>query len=511
MNKLSQENSNFFSNTNQNNQPEGEETAFSLLMFLYDFLKSFKKLWWIVPACILVLTAAFFTVSSVRYVPQYSYTATFSVSPLIKSNSGSGASVYAFNYNATLSKQLSTTFIPIMESGYLQEIIANDIGYPVTSQITASTIGKTNIFELKVQSSSPQQAQEVTDSLIRNFPKVSEYIMGDIRMSVITKGGSDQVPYNRFERLSQTAIGFALGLLLSLFVIALYTLFNNTINRRRDVVEKLNQRCICEIPFVDRSQNKKEKDDLLKIGSHNASFSEAIRSLRKRVNDEIAVKDVKVLAITGASVGEGKSTLAYNLALSMANGGRKVLLLDMDFRHRSLHNYLKDGNRKQIGITDVISGKVPLSRDVICSINDNLDMITAGNENIKFQKSQFEGLFEYARSHYDCVIVDTPPCGVASESVSIADLCDLLLFVVRWDYTSVDKILSAIRYLAFSKAEMIGVVLNQAMSGFGEYAKYKSYSNYRRYGYGHSYIKGYSYSRYYYNNYGKKRSSDSSK
>lgn len=477
--------------------PQEGDRDFSFMMLFINILKSLKKLWWMALIWVVALAALFFAVSKIAYKSRYRATITFSVSPLVKGNEASGLSVYYFNYNETLAQQTVATFVPVLESDFLKEIVENDLGRPMKSTVTASSIGTTNIFELTVESSTAQDAYEVAGSLVKNYPKLTEYILGDTRVHVISQAELPKIPYNRNDYLKYTALGAFLGLVAAAATATFYTLFHNGVCGRRDVMEKLNQRCVCEIPFVEQKETEK-KEGMLRLNSRYANFSEAIRSLRKRINDEIEIKDVKVIAVTSAAFGEGKTTIAYNLAASMANGGRRVLLMDMDFRHRALQTYLKKEIKSSVGISDVITGKASLSPEMIHEV-EGFHVLLSGNETIKFQKQQFEGLFSYARSAYDCVIVDMPASGVASESALIADLCDLLLFVVQADHVSAEKITNAIRYISFSRAELIGVVLNRVMFGFGEYDKYKSYNHYSRYGYGRN-RHGYAADRY--NNYG---------
>lgn len=497
-------NQNKFYSTDSFLKKEGGSTQkndFAVMIFLDDFGKAAKKFWWILVALLVVCASAFFAVSRMTYSPRYKAMITFSIVPLVSGNANSGVSVYNFNYNDTLAKQTAATFPYVLESGILQDMVQRDVGYHIgDSIISAKSVGTTNIFELTVDSWSSQSVSDIIQSLIRNFPKISEHIMGDIRVHVITDSGVSDKPYNEKSYLIYTLLGALLGLLIGALVLVIHTAFRNTIRRRRDVVEKLNQRCVGEIPFVDMKTNPNE-NKVLKIGHWNAGFSESIRGLRKRVNDEILLKDIHVIGVTSAGYGEGKTTIAYNLAQTMS-GGKRVLLLDMDFYHRAMKQYVKDADKNSLGVTNVISGKENLLQSAIHHVSDNMDVILSGNENVKFRKNSFDGLFEYARQNYDCVIVDLPP-SAAFETPQIADLCDSFLFVVRWDFLAVDKILSAIRYMAFSKADMMGVVLNRAMSGFGEYAKYKSYSHYSRYRYAGS---GYSYryTNYAYGSYGKK-------
>ena len=462
------------------------------------FWTSFKNFWWISVIGCVVLTLVSFTYFKVTFQPKYRSEVRFTITPLVSSDSSSGASVYSFNYNATLARQMADTFPYIINSSIMVDIIANDLHRPFNGSIRAQAVQNTNIFEVEVTSTSAKDAYDILNSVIKNYPKVGEYVVGDTKMNVI-EGSEAKLatkPYNAGENTQYVIffalLGLSIGVIVSLFDMKL----RKTVVTKQDIESNFNGKCICEIPLVKKKRTSKSAS-LLRTGASLSAFSESLRILKQRTRSIMRSKGEKVIAVTSTIVGEGKSTVAYNLARSLSGGDDRILLIDMDLHKRGLQGTL---NRKKevsdIGICDVVAGKAAIS-DVINSVSDTFDVVFAGEENVKFKADDFKAFFDFARQNYDFVVVDMPTCLMASETVQIADLCDEVLFVVRSEYISSDKVYSALKDLAFSDVKIMGFVLNATVQSIGD-TGYKYYGRYgkRRYGYGYShYGHSYGYSR----------------
>ena len=122
--------------------------------------------------------------------------------------------------------------------------------------------------------------------------------------------------------------------------------------------------------------------------------------------------------------------------------------------------------------------------EVINSLTDTFDILFAGSEDIRYRRSQFEPVFETLRNDYDYIVVDLPASGRSADAVSVADLCDEVLFVVRWNGPEIDEISAAVKFMEFSRVKLAGYVLNGIAPGSGEYGSHRYYGGY---GYGHGY------------------------
>ena len=236
-----------------------------------SFVKSLKSVGWIIIVLAVVLSIIVFSISTITFVPKYRSTVRFAITPLVSSNSSNGASVYKFNYNAGLAAQMASSFPYIMKSGRLYDIILNELGRPVNVSITSKAIDDTNLFELTVSSTSAKDAYAVILLLIENYPKVAEYVIGDTRMTIFE--GSEPIlattPYNTNSRFVYSAIAAFFGVAIGFLLVYIHSRTHKAINNKKDIEERLNGDCICEIPLVKKK--KTSSKSLVRSGS--ADFS----------------------------------------------------------------------------------------------------------------------------------------------------------------------------------------------------------------------------------------------
>ena len=189
--------------------------------------------------------------------------------------------------------------------------------------------------------------------------------------------------------------------------------------------------------------------------------AESYRTLRTNIQYSSFDKEYKVIVITSSEPGEGKSTTAGNLALCMAQGDKKVILVDCDLRIPSIHKKFKVSNLA--GLSDVIIGKSDLSK-VMHRYNKNLVLLTSGkippNPSEMLSSKSMENLLEKLRENFDYVILDTPPVQAVTDSQILSTKADGTILVVRAERTKKESVNNAINLLKKVNANIIGTVLN---------------------------------------------------
>ena len=187
-----------------------------------------------------------------------------------------------------------------------------------------------------------------------------------------------------------------------------------------------------------------------------------------------------VILVTSAQPLEGKTTTACNLAMAMAYGGARVLLVDADLRRSSVHNGF--GLENRVGLSDVLSGRTPLTSAVSrLSRPDNLWVMTAGepphNPSELLGSKRMESLFEQMRTGpFEWVIIDTPPVLAVTDASILAREATGVAFVLGASMTRRRLAERAIETLAIGGPRILGAVLNRVESSRETY----SYSDYRR-------------------------------
>lgn len=204
-----------------------------------------------------------------------------------------------------------------------------------------------------------------------------------------------------------------------------------------------------------------------------------------RTNIQFSGRDLKVITLTSAQSGEGKSTTSVNLAISFARAGFRTLLIDADTRNSVMSGTFKSNERYQ-GLTSFLSGNAELS-DVICDTSiDNLMILPAGqvppNPTSLIQNDNFKSMIETVRGLYDYVIIDTPPLGLVIDAAILAHHSDASLLVVKAGADKRRTVTKLKEQLEQSGSVFLGVILNKYDIHLDKYGSYGSYGGYGSYG-----------------------------
>ena len=204
-----------------------------------------------------------------------------------------------------------------------------------------------------------------------------------------------------------------------------------------------------------------------------------------RTNIQFSGRDLKVITLTSAQPGEGKSTTSVNLAISFARAGFRTLLIDADTRNSVMSGTFKSNERYQ-GLTSFLSGNAELS-DVICDTSiDNLMILPAGqvppNPTSLIQNDNFKSMIETVRGLYDYVIIDTPPLGLVIDAAILAHHSDASLLVTKAGEDRRRTVTKLKEQLEQSGSVFLGVILNKYDIHLDKYGSYGSYGGYGSYG-----------------------------
>lgn len=201
--------------------------------------------------------------------------------------------------------------------------------------------------------------------------------------------------------------------------------------------------------------------------------AEAYRSLRTNIQYSSFDKEYRTIVITSSNPGEGKSITAGNLALTLAEGESKVLLVDCDMRKPSVHKNFKVTNTH--GLSDVLLQKQKVM-DVAHNYKDNLYIITSGKippNPAEMLASKSMTLFlEEMKKHFDYIVLDTPPTNAVADPQILSTKADGTLFVVRAGVTKKDDVQNSIATLKKVNANIIGTVLHAVENSKNKYYYY---------------------------------------
>lgn len=212
-----------------------------------------------------------------------------------------------------------------------------------------------------------------------------------------------------------------------------------------------------------------------KSRSSKLEMQNAAKTLLTNIRFSSVDEPISSLVVTSSVPNEGKSTVAINLAEAIAASGRSVLLVECDFRNRTLASMLNV--RARAGVYAVLSGEAQLDQAVAPTAVANMYLLDA-EPGIPspvdiISSDRFRRLTEALKGRYSYVIYDTPPVGGFVDAAVLSTLTDAVLLVVRENFTKRDAVLGAYDQLRRADAHVIGAVMNRCQTVDNEY--YSSY------------------------------------
>ena len=375
----------------------------------------------------------------------------------------------------------------------------------VKGMITAESVDSTEIFKVVVTSPDPEEAQNIANAISYILPKriasIIEGTSAKIVDSAVIPSRPSSPSYTR-----NTMVGFAIGLVLSMAWVVLRALMDITIRTEEDITQNCKSPVLAAVPDMevhskggsyygygkksayDKTGNKPGKQVELVGGNISFAAAEAYKLLRTKLQFSFADEgDCRVIGVSSALTGEGKSLSAVNLAYSASQLGKRVLLVDCDMRRPSLAEKLPI--RKTPGLSDFLSGQIQADNLLqLCGIKDDekaFHAISAGsmppNPMELLSSRRMQKMVDLLRQRYDYIILDLPPVGEVGDALAVAKLTDGMLIVVRQNYCDRIALNSAIRQFEFVDAKILGVVFNCTTEDGGRYGKHYYRKYYRRY------------------------------
>lgn len=473
-----------------------DESYIDFSRLIYEFRSVLRRLYWI-PLALMVLVGSLWLLRAWRaYTPMYASEVTFTIQVSTSSVSDiAGTSSY---YDKSTAEQLSKTFPYLVQSDYFSALLRQSMGVDqINGSITASTVSDTNLFTLRVTSQDPDDALAILEAVIAVYPQAADYVVGSTGMELLTEPTAAAQPYNSFRPLRSACKGALLGLALGLALLLLIAAARRTVRTGDDVRLKLNQECLASLPAVAFKRRKNSANELLSI--HNprvpSSYQEGVRALRVKLLRALADTKYKTILVTSTMPGEGKTTIAVNLAQSLSRNGAKVILVDADLRKPSVK--LAMGITKPTaGLDDALALEDPTAAaGMLLEQEPGQLWLLAGDkapQNLRQVNARaMRRVLDVLSKKADYIIVDTPPCGLLADSVNVARAADCVLYVLGAGAIQIPQVLDSMQFLNEAGRPLVGCVLNGVSSGsHGGYGYGYGYGSYG-YGYGYGGYGGY--------------------
>lgn len=418
------------------------------------------------------------------YQPQYTASATLAVS--VKSSSYS--SVLS---NLSVSAEIADTFTQLFESNMFGEVAASQMGVSsLPGALTATVLPDTNLLVLRVTADTPSDAFRTLKIMLENYDSVSEHVFQNVLLRELDSPSVPQSPSNPVNQskiLKMAFLGGAAAMAALLLVIAICA---DTVQTSEALRKKVDAPLFATLHHEAKNKTlrtklkRANKGLLVTMPVASFRFTEGVYKLGTKLSYAAGDGEKKVFLVTSVAENEGKSTVAANIALTLAERGKKVLLMDADMHKPAQYKLFSHRPGRELG--EIIRGTAECRPDYLEQYKIYALFGTQTNYDAaeRFNSAGMEKVMDWARKEMDYVIIDGSPAGLFSDVESLADLADASLLVVRQDGISARHINDTIDRLNQCRGELLGCIFNDVRS--------LPFSN-DHYGYGYGYGYGYHY------------------
>jgi capsular exopolysaccharide synthesis family protein len=314
----------------------------------------------------------------------------------------------------------------------------------------------TQIIEISYKSGTSEMASRGANALAQALVEESQKFLPAGSVKVMDNALIPEEPITPNKTL-YVSLGFMLGLILSLGLVLLMEYLNNTIKNENSVERYLKLPTIALIP----KQNKMV--DLIVVKEPKAPITEAFKFMRTNLLFSMKNRGLKTLMVCSSIPNEGKTTVSTNIAVAIAQTGKRILLIDCDLRKPSVHRHFNI-SKNQLGLVNVILQERK-AEEVSIRIEDKFDVLTAGIANYSpselLSTQKMKNLIKEMEEKYDYVILDTPPIISFTDALTLATEKIGVILVVNSEESKIEICKKSKQILLNINATIIGIVLNK--------------------------------------------------
>ncbi len=459
-------------------------------MELHNYLRVLTKHW---IGILLITLLVFGSAAAYTYVQPRIYTASaqmfISVSTRVTNNAGqttvSSATPYVLQ---RLSSYVQIVSSPQVLGAVVEELGLTDAPDGVVGGVSASNPTGTVLLDVSATSSDPAVAAAVATATAHQLIDVIQDLEAqEIGSSVLVKATVTQpaqvptTPSSPRTRVN-LILGLLMGLLLGVGYAFLRNYMDNTVKTQEDLNDLTGATSLGMVMF-----DPDAKDNPIITMDHRAVRAEAFRTIRTNLRYVKVDKPPRVITVTSAVPEEGKSTTAINLAVTLAQAGWSVCLVEADLRRPKMGKYM--GVEMGVGLTSVLAGENTLQEALLPWNRDLITLLPSGssppNPSELLSSKQMKDVIASLRKMFNVVIIDAPPLLPVTDGAVVTTITDGAILVVRWGKTTREQLAAAVTAVDQVDGEILGTVMNFVPSSRSRYSyKYN-------YGYGYGYSSGY--------------------
>ena len=450
-------------------------------MDLRDYGRMLRKRWMMIVACLLLGGAAGYGASALA-TPIYQAQAQIFVSA-----QSSGSSLSDANQGSLFTQQRVKSYAQIVNTpAVLAPVIAslhlNTTVERLAKQVSATAPLDTVLINVSVDDPSASRARDIVNAVSQEFADQVRQLEtpvdggpAPVKLTVVKQADLPLAPVSPRTKVN-LALGLLLGLAIGVGLAVLRESLDTTIKRVEDLQLITGAGALGMIAF----DSDAGKQPLISGLDPSSQRSESFRTLRTNLQFVDIDHPPRTVVITSAVAGEGKSTTACNLAITLAEAGIRVALVESDLRRPKIADYL--GIEGSVGLTSVLIGRATLDDALQTWGRSGLAVLASGpippNPSELLGSGHMVALLRQLQQRFDVVIIDAPPLLPVTDAAVLSRICDGAVLVVRYGKTRREQLERTAKALSTVDARILGTVMNMAPTkGPDAYA----------YGYGYAY------------------------
>lgn len=450
-------------------------------MDLRDYIRIITKRWLLITLCTLAGMAGAVAVTATA-TPTYQARI-----QLFVSAQGGAVDASQLAQGNSFTQQRVKSYADVVDSARVTQPVVEQLGLPLTPKELAGKIGAsapvdTVLIDIYVTDESPQLAADIADAVGQQFVRV----VGDleappnarqspVQVSVVEQADVPTVPVSPRPKIN-LALGILVGLVLGVGLAVLRETLDTSVKTPDDLAELGD---VAVLGGIGYDRNTPKHPLVVRVDPHGAR-AEAFRQLRTNLQFVDVDRHPHSIVVTSSLPEEGKTTTAANLAITMAQSGRRVVLVEGDLRRPRFAEYM--GLEGAAGLTNVLIGQAELS-DVLqpWGREGNLRVLASGpippNPSELVGSHQMLKVLEQLNGMADIVLIDAPPLLPVTDAALLSVLADGALVVCRIGKTRREQMRRAVEALRAVDARVLGIVLNMTPSkGANAYSYGYSYA-----------------------------------
>ncbi|MEU3165466.1 polysaccharide biosynthesis tyrosine autokinase [Streptosporangium sp. NPDC006930] len=442
-------------------------------MDLLYYARLVRRNWLIILLSLILAVGAALAVTA-NMPPKYVST----ISMLVSGHDKEGSLSTAYQAGM-LSAQRVQSYANLLSSRrVVGQIVEGEDIARVQGNISAEAVPGTVLLRATVTDTDPARASLLANALGDRFSKLIDQIerptpgsRPTIKITIVDKADIPREPVS-----PRPLVNLAVAVLIALLAVMAVIILRDRLDTTLTSPEALREASGSSVLGVIGYERDARHHPLILRDRGRSSRSEAFRALRTNLQFIGVDRQPKSLVVTSCLPGEGKSSTSANLAITLAQAGWRVVLVDGDLRRPSIPSYL--GIEGATGLTDVLIDKARLNEVIQVWGDAGLSVLPSGqippNPSELLGSNGMREVLAQLTGTYDMVIIDAPPLLPVTDAATITALCDGALLVARYGKTRREHMARASELLASINARVVGTVLNFFPAGSGTHYGYNS-------------------------------------